>query len=100
MGSTGGYPVCSVPAIMSPVTNEVVLSLTNYGLKGDFEDWEIFGRYIGINVHPELPEFDLKIIVFIMLGLSLVTIGAAFRGARMRKIVCPKRPPNTPALQH
>lgn len=58
-----------------------------YGLKGDFKDWEILGRYVGLNLYPDLPEFDGFIIVFVLAALSLLSIAAAFRGKRFRKII-------------
>ncbi len=58
-----------------------------YGLKGDFADWEILGRYVGLNLYPVLPEFDGYIIVLVLAVLALLCIAAALFGPRWRKYV-------------
>ncbi|MAG14231.1 MAG: hypothetical protein CMN78_06515 [Spirochaetales bacterium] len=58
-----------------------------YGLKGDFKDWEILGRYIGINIYPELPEFDSLILVIIIAILAALTIASAFLAMKWKKIL-------------
>jgi copper chaperone NosL len=54
-------------------------------LKGDMQDWKVVGRYIGINVDPELPEFDNNIIGIFIATLALILILAAFLGNKMKK---------------
>jgi len=58
-----------------------------YSLKGDLRDWEVVGRYIGVNVHPTLPEFDYKIVVAIVLLVALLSLIAFFKGVRWQKTV-------------
>lgn len=57
-----------------------------HSLKGDFRDWEVMGRYIGIDVHPKVPEFDFKILVIILIALSVLLIISAFLGPGWKKI--------------
>jgi len=56
-----------------------------HALKGDIRDWEVVGRYIGINVHPKTPEFDLKIIVAIIVILSVLTFISAFKNIKWKR---------------
>ncbi|MFQ6675840.1 MAG: hypothetical protein ACE5LH_05790 [Fidelibacterota bacterium] len=55
-------------------------------LKGDLRDWEVVGRYIGIDVEPDLPEFDHNIVVFIVTILASLVWISAFLSTRFKKI--------------
>jgi copper chaperone NosL len=57
-----------------------------HSLRGDIRDWEVVGRYIGVNVHPVLPEFDYKIIVFVIVFLSLLAFMAFFKDIKWQKL--------------
>ncbi|MEW6456093.1 MAG: hypothetical protein AB1410_05180 [Acidobacteriota bacterium] len=61
--------------------------LYTYGIKGDVQEWKVVGRYIGINVEPNLPELDLKIIAIIVVILGMFTFISAFRSGKWKKIV-------------
>lgn len=57
------------------------------GLKGDLKDWEVLGRYIGVNVHPWLPEFKYKTMVFIVAGLGLFTLFCANKKIKWKRLI-------------
>ncbi|MEW5815997.1 MAG: hypothetical protein AB1798_11475 [Spirochaetota bacterium] len=67
-----------------PTRNPKIL-LYVHSLRGDIKEWEILGRYIGINANPKLPEFDFKIFIFIFAGLAIMLGIAAFLGDRWKK---------------
>lgn len=54
-------------------------------LGGDVGEWKVVGRYIGVKVPPELPEFDLKIISVIIVFLSAFVSLSAFGSVRWKK---------------
>ena len=47
-------------------------------ITGDLKDWEVLVRYIGVNIYPELPELNGKMIVYLMFILGGFAILSAF----------------------
>lgn len=66
----------------SPVVN---IYLDRIG--GDIHEFQVVGRYIGLKIPPQLPEFDYKIILFLITLLALVTGISAFLGQKFRRII-------------
>lgn len=60
--------------------------LYTYALKGDLQQWEVVGRYIGIKVPPDLPEFDNHIIVTIIVMLATMALISAFLNRKWKKV--------------
>lgn len=58
-----------------------------HGLEGDLRDWEVVGRYIGVDVSPSLPELDLNVVSIIVAFLGVLTITSAFFGNGIKKAV-------------
>lgn len=58
-----------------------------YKLMGDIKDWEVVGRYIGINTHLNFPEFEHKILVSIILFLSALLFISQFKNEKWKKII-------------
>ncbi|MCP2605131.1 hypothetical protein NLC29_03140 [Candidatus Aminicenantes bacterium AH-873-B07] len=57
-----------------------------HSLKGDIRDWEVVGRYIGVNVHPDFPELKYKLVAIFLFFLGLFLIFSAFRGIKWKKV--------------
>ncbi len=55
------------------------------GLKGDTRDWNVVGRYIGIDTEPFLPEFEYNITITIIGVMTLLIFAAAYAGDRWKK---------------
>jgi len=58
-----------------------------YKLEGDMNEWKVLGRYVGINVEPQLPEFKSKVLVYIIGFAGIMAIISAFLDKRWKKIV-------------
>lgn len=61
--------------------------LYTFQLKGDKKDWDVVGRYIGINTNPKLPEIENKIILSILIVLSFILIISHFKTEKWKKTV-------------
>lgn len=57
-----------------------------HALKGDIQQWEVVGRYIGIKVPPEVPELDHYIIVVIIAILAAVTLASSFLNIKWKRV--------------
>ncbi|MFQ6616587.1 MAG: hypothetical protein ACE5HZ_07465 [Fidelibacterota bacterium] len=58
-----------------------------HGLEGDLRDWEVVGRYIGVDVTPRLPELDLNIVSMVVAFLGVLTLTTAFLGKGIQRAV-------------
>lgn len=57
------------------------------GLRGDIHEFQVVGRYIGVKVPPELPEFDSKIFSYLIGLLAAMTLLGVLLSQRWRKII-------------